>query len=154
MITLIAACSKNWVIGKDNQLIWNLPEDLKRFRKLTSGKTVLMGRKTYESIGKPLPNRTNLIITSDKNFKAEGCIIYHNLEEALKHDSEIMVIGGSQIYNQLLDKAHTIELTMIDREFDGDAFFPEIDLKNWNLVKSEEHQNEDYNWRYETYLKK
>lgn len=154
MITLIAACSKNWVIGKDNQLIWHLPEDLKRFKKLTSGKTVLMGRKTYESIGRPLPNRINLIITSDKNFKADGCIVYHDLEEALKHDSEIMVIGGSQIYKQLLDKAHTIELTMIDKEFDGDAFFPEIDLKNWNLVKSEEHQNEDFKWRYETYLKK
>lgn len=152
MITLIAACSKNWVIGKDNQLIWHLPEDLKRFKKLTSGKTVLMGRKTYESIGRPLPNRTNLIVTSDKNFKADGCIIYHDLEEALKHDDEIMVIGGSQIYKQVFDKAHSIELTMIDHDFDGDAFFPEIDLKNWNLVNSEENQNENYKWRYETYL--
>lgn len=153
MITLIAACSKNRVIGKDNQLIWHLPEDLKRFKELTTGKTVLMGRKTFESIGRPLPKRTNIIVTSDKNYKAEGCVIYHDLSEALKHDKDIMVIGGSQIYQQCLDIAHDIQLTVIDQEFEGDAFFPELG-PNYELFKSESHQNENYKWQYNTYLNK
>lgn len=153
MITLVAACSRNWVIGKDNQLIWHLPEDLKRFKQLTSGKTVLMGRKTYESIGRPLPNRTNLIITADKNFQADGCIIYHDLIQALKHDSDIMVIGGSQIYQQVIKIADKIELTMIDQEFEGDSYFPEVD-QNWIKVNFERHQNENFKWSYITYLRK
>lgn len=151
MITLIAACSKNRVIGKDNQLIWHLPEDLKRFKELTTGKTVLMGRKTFESIGRPLPKRTNIIITSDKNYKAEGCVIYHDLFEALKHDKDIVVIGGSQIYQQCLDIAHDIQLTVIDQEFEGDAFFPELGI-NYELIWSEPHQNENYKWQYNRYL--
>lgn len=151
MITLIAACSKNRVIGKDNQLIWHLPEDLKRFKELTTGKTVLMGRKTFESIGRPLPKRTNIIITSDKNYKAEGCVIYHDLFEALKHDKDIVVIGGSQIYQQCLDISHDIQLTVIDQEFEGDAFFPELGT-NYELVWSESHQNENYKWQYNRYL--
>lgn len=153
MIILIAACSRNWVIGKDNQLIWHLPEDLKRFKQITSNKTVLMGRKTYESIGKPLPNRTNLIVTSDKNFKADGCIIYNDLIQALRHDSDIIVIGGSQIYQQSIKIADKIELTMIDQYFEGDSYFPEID-QNWIKVNFEKHQNENFKWSYITYLRK
>lgn len=151
MITLIAACSRNRVIGKDNQLIWHLPEDLKRFKELTTGKTVLMGRKTFESIGRPLPKRTNIIVTSDKNYKAEGCVVYNDLSEALKHDKDIMVIGGSQIYQQCLDLAHDIQLTIIDQDFEGDAFFPELG-SNYQLFSSESHQNEDYKWQYNRYL--
>lgn len=151
MITLIAACSKNRVIGKDNQLIWHLPEDLKRFKELTTGKTVLMGRKTFESIGRPLPKRTNIIVTSDKNYKAEGCVVYNDLSEALKHDKDIMVIGGSQIYQQCLDVAHDVHLTLIDQEFEGDAYFPELG-PDYQLIKSESHQNENYKWQYITYL--
>lgn len=152
MITLIAACSKNRVIGKDNQLVWHLPDDLKRFKKLTTGKTVLMGRKTFESIGRPLPNRTNIILTSDKNFNAEGCVVYHDLAEALKHDSEIMVIGGSQIYQQSLPFADKVELTLIESEFEGDVYFPELD-STWQIDRSEINQNENYKWQYITYIK-
>ena len=153
MITLVAACSRNWVIGKDNQLIWHLPEDLKRFKKLTTGKTVLMGRKTFESIGRPLPNRTNLIVTNDINFKCEGCIVYNNLIDALQYDNDIMVIGGSQIYQQVINMADKVELTMIDQDFEGDAYFPEID-SNWIKANYESQQNEQFRWSYITYLRK
>lgn len=153
MITLIAACSKNWVIGKDNQLIWHLPEDLKRFRKLTTNKSVLMGRKTFESIGKPLPNRKNIIITSDRNFKVDGCFVYNDLIQALQNEEDIMVIGGGQIYQQSIKLADKIELTMIDEEFEGDSFFPEID-SNWIKINFEKHQNEKFKWSYITYLRK
>lgn len=153
MITLIVACSRNWVIGKDNQLIWHLPEDLKRFKRLTTGGTVLMGRKTFESIGKPLPNRTNLILTNDLDFKADGCTIYHSLIDALQHDKNIFVIGGSQIYQQTIKVADRIELTMIDKDFEGDAYFPQID-QNWIKTSFEENSNENLRWSYITYKRK
>lgn len=154
MITLIAACSRNWVIGKNNQLIWHLPEDLKRFKKLTTGGTLLMGRKTYESIGKPLPNRTNLILTSDKSFKADGCIVYNDLFESLRHNKDILVIGGEQIYNQTIEIADKIELTIIDKDYDGDAYFPKVDSSKWLKSATEIHQNENFRWMNVTYIRK
>ena len=127
MVTLIAACAKNRAIGKDNKLLWHLPSDLKRFKRLTTGKTVVMGRKTYESIGKPLPNRKNIILTNNKDLVIEGCEVINSISE-LNLMEDIVIIGGEQIYNLFIDYADVIELTLIDKEFEGDAFFPEIDL--------------------------
>jgi dihydrofolate reductase len=118
MITIIAAIAKNNALGKDNDLIWHLPEDLKRFKKLTSGHHILMGRNTFESIGKPLPNRTSVIITRNKHYYKDGCLIAHSLEEALElasKDEEIFIIGGAQIYDYALQKdvADALEITLV-----------------------------------------
>ncbi|MBI1936099.1 dihydrofolate reductase [Candidatus Woesearchaeota archaeon] len=143
-ISLIAAMDRNRVIGNENKLLWKIPNDMKRFRQLTAGKTVIMGRKTFESIGRPLPNRTNIIITRDKNYKADGCIVVYSVGEALKKSDseEIMVIGGAQIYVQLLPTANKMYLTFIDAEFEGDAYFPEFDKKEWKETFREEHEEE------------
>ena len=147
IISLIAAMGKNRIIGKDNSLPWKLPEDMKRFKELTQGKPVVMGRKTFESIGKPLPNRKNIILTNDKNYKKEGCIIVHSVQEALipsKGDKEIMVIGGEQIFKEFLPIANRMYLTFIDENFEGDAYFPEYNKNEWKEIKKEEHKNEKY----------
>jgi|TARA_Y100000310_G_scaffold105294_1_gene103705 dihydrofolate reductase len=145
MISLIAAMGRNRVIGKDNSLPWKLPEDMKRFKELTSGKTVIMGRKTFESIGRPLPNRKNIIITRDQNYKAEGCIVVHSVEDALKNadNNEVMVIGGAQIYDLFLSKANKMYLTLIDHDFEGDAYFPEYNKDEWKEVSREEGKSEN-----------
>ena len=150
-ISLIAAVSKNGVIGEKNSLIWKLPEDMKRFRQLTAGKPVIMGRKTFESIGKPLPNRKNIIITRDKNYRAEGCIAVHSVDDALKAGKgaeEIMVIGGAQIYKQFLPIANRMYLTFIDKDFEGDAYFPEYNKNEWKEISREEHQNTQFNYAF------
>lgn len=153
MITLIAACSKNRVIGKDNKLIWHVPGDLKRFKELTSGHTVLMGRKTFESIGKPLPNRRNVILTRDKTFIADGCLIYNDLKEVLEFfKNDLFVIGGEEIYRQTIGYADYIDLTFIHKEYEGDAFFPEIPY--WFHEVKAKRQNlecDDFKWSYITY---
>jgi dihydrofolate reductase len=148
IISLIAAIGKNRVIGKNNSLPWKLPADMKRFRELTTGKPIIMGRKTFESIGKPLPNRTNIIITHDQNYKAEGCIIAHSIEEALKaaeSNKEVMIIGGSQIYKEFLPKANKMYLTLIDADFDGNAYFPEYKVEEWKETAYEEHERDKDN---------
>ena len=150
-ISLIAAVSKNGVIGENNSLIWKIPEDMKRFRQLTTGKPVIMGRKTFESIGKPLPNRTNVIITRDKNYNAEGCVVVHSVDEALKAAKgaeEVMVIGGAQIYSQFLPIADKMHLTFIDKDFEGDAYFPEYNQNEWKETFREEHQNEQFKYSF------
>lgn len=147
IISLIAAMGKNRVIGKDNSLPWKLPEDMKRFRELTAGKPVVMGRKTFESIGKPLPNRKNIILTRDKNYKADGCIVVHSVDDALnatKESNEVMIIGGANIYGQFLPIANKMYLTLIDADFEGDAYFPEYDKSEWGEVKREEHKNDNF----------
>jgi len=131
-ISLIAAMSRNHVIGKNNSLPWNLPADMKRFRELTLNKPVVMGRKTFESIGRPLPKRQNLILTKDRNFRAEGCIAVHSVKEAIEAaEKEIMIIGGSQIYELFLPFADKMYLTIIEKDFEGDAYFPEFDSREW-----------------------
>ena len=143
IISIIAAMDKNRVIGKDNSLPWKLPEDMKRFKKLTSNKPVIMGRKTFESIGKALPNRKNIIITRDKKYKAQGCIVVHSVDEALKaakENEEAMVMGGAQIYKEFLPLANKMYLTFIDKNFEGNAYFPEYSKKEWKEVKREEHK--------------
>ena len=127
MITIVAACSINRVIGKDNKLIWRVPGDLKRFKEMTTGHTVLMGRKTYESIGRPLANRRNVVISRNPNLVIEGCLNYTNLNESLNlFKNDLYIIGGEEIYRQTLPYADRVELTLIDKNFEGDAFFPEL----------------------------
>ena len=127
MIKIIVATSRNRVIGNDNTLIWHLPADLKNFKRLTTGSAIIMGRKTYESIGKPLPNRRNIIITRDENYKVDNCEIVNSLEESLLLcNSDCFIIGGGEIYKQVLPIADEIYLTLIDEVFEGDTYFPEI----------------------------
>jgi dihydrofolate reductase len=154
MITLIAACSENRVIGKDGTLIWHIPEDLKRFKKLTLGNPIVMGRKTYESIGKPLPGRTNIILSRDKNLRIDGCLVYNKISDILEifEKNNIFVIGGGEIYKQFLDKADRIELTLIHKNFDGDTYFPEIG-NNWQVVESQKSTFEDTDIDYISYQK-
>lgn len=126
-ISIIAAISQNLVLGKDNKLLWHIPEDFARFKKITSGHPVIMGRKTFESIGKPLSNRTNIIITRDENYKTEGCLVVHSLEEAIKlaNGKKIFIIGGGQIYKQAISLADKLYLTVIKKDFSGDTYFPD-----------------------------
>jgi len=139
-VALIVAVSENNVIGRDNQLPWHLPEDLQYFKSVTMGKPILMGRKTYDSIGRPLPGRANIVITRDPNWTAEGVIVVNSLEDAMAEGAqacnatesdEIMVIGGAQIYRDCLPIADKLYLTKVDAEIEGDAFFPEIDNNQW-----------------------
>lgn len=150
MITIIAAIAKNNALGKDNDLIWHLPADLKRFKKITSGHHILMGRNTFESIGKPLPNRTTIIITRNEDYVKAGCLISNSLEEALemaKNDDEIYIIGGAQIYKYALDNniADALEITLVQKEFEADAFFPEIEMSVWESVAREDFKADDKN---------
>ena len=159
MICIIAAIGKNRELGKGNELIWHLPNDLKRFKKVTAGHHVIMGRKTFESLGKPLPNRTNIIITRNRNYTAEGCVIVHSLQEAIaaaNEDENPFILGGAQIYKQALEIADVLDLTHVDASLDADAFFPEIDLKKWKEVFREEHLKDEkhqYNYSFVTYKK-
>jgi dihydrofolate reductase len=143
-ISLIVAMAKNRVIGKENRLPWRLPEDLKRFKAITSGHAVILGRKTFESIGKPLPNRRNIVISRQPGFSAEGVSVVHSPEEALKEaerlepDKEVFVLGGSEIYRMFLARADRIYLTLIDGSFEGDAFFPEIPDQEFREISREE----------------
>ncbi len=140
MINIIVAMGKNRVIGKDNKLPWDLPEDLKRFKKLTTGHVILMGRKTFESIGKALPERTNVVITRNPESLASvpDIIIVNSLEAALDNankETEIFVIGGAEVYKQALPKADVLHVTLISGNFEGDAYFPEIDEAEWEPVE-------------------
>lgn len=146
-LIIVAAVAKNNVIGKEGGLPWYIPEDLKHFKELTTGHTVLMGRKTFESImkrnNKPLPNRTNVVITRDDNFQAPpGVIVYHDLEEALNKLSgqDIYVVGGGQIYKQTIDKADVLYITHVDKDIEGDVYFPEIETDKCKKVEDEKHQ--------------
>ena len=152
MITLIAASSVNGVIGIDNKLPWRLPEDLKRFKSLTTGKNILMGKKTFQSIGnKALPNRTNIVLSRDKNFKApEGVIVYNSLDEVLPLFNDLVIIGGSEIYKQTIKLADVIELTLIDKEFEGDSFFPEIS-DDFTKENTESYSNDEFEYYFITY---
>lgn len=157
MIIIIAAIAQNNALGKNNQLIWHLPADLKRFKKVTSGHHVIMGRKTYESLGKPLPNRTNIIISRNKDFKAEGCIVKNSLEDAIesaKKDQTPFILGGAEIYKQAIETVDKLDLTLVHHEFEADAFFPEIDLNIWKETSRQDHKADDknkYDYSFVTY---
>jgi len=159
---MIAAVAQNNALGKNNDLLWHLPDDFKRFKKMTTGHKIIMGRKTFESFPKPLPNRTHIIITRDKDYTTPypGCIVVHSLEEALKlikSEKLSFIIGGGEIYTLGMEFAHTIELTRVHETFEADAFFPEINEKDWRLVKEEYHPKDEshqYSFTYLTYERK
>ncbi len=159
-VTIIAAVANDNALGKDNDLIWHLPADLKRFKKTTSGHHIIMGRKTFESIGKPLPNRTTVIITRNSDFKAEGCEVVDSLEKALevaKNDDTPFIIGGAQIYAQAITIADKLDITEVHHSFDADVYFPEIDKNTWKETSRENiSANEDntYDYSFVSYSKK
>jgi len=144
-ISIIVAASENNVIGNAGKLPWDIPSDLKYFKKLTTGNVIIMGRKTYESIGRPLPNRINVIITRNKDYKAEGCIIKSSLIEATKsfEDGEIFIIGGGEIYKEALYMADRLYLTRVSGEFAGDTYLDDDFLEEWFLEESSDIQEEN-----------
>ena len=148
-LTIVVAKSANNVIGNNNELIWHLPNDLKHFKNLTSGHPIIMGRKTFESIGKPLPNRTNIVITRNQDWSQEGILVANSLEEAIEKgreiDSEIFIIGGGNIYAQAMDFVEVLEVTEVHQEFEGDTKFPVIDLKIWKEVAREDFSKDEKN---------
>ena len=148
IISIIAGMDKNRLIGQGNRLPWTLPADMKHFRRHTLGKPVLMGRKTFESIGKPLPKRTNIILTHDHDYRAVGCIVTHSIEEVLdtvRNCEELMVIGGASIYKLFLPRANCLYLTHIHDCFQGDVYFPAFDLTDWQAVKRVDCQPDEKN---------
>ena len=159
-ITIIAAVSQNNALGKENDMIWHLPKEVERFKRLTLGHNVIMGRKTFESLSKPLSDRTNIVITRNEKYVPEGAIVCHSIEEALnisKKDSQPFIIGGGEIYKQSIDISNSIELTRVHHNFEADTFFPEIDFNKWDLVASEYNEKDDKNpfsFTYLTYKKK
>ena len=162
MLSIIVAKAKNNVIGKNNELIWKLPEDLKRFKELTMGHTIIMGRKTFESLGRVLPNRKHIIFSQNPDFKVndENVEIVHSMlqiQEYIESEEEHFVIGGAMIYNLLMPYVTKMYVTQIDKEFEGDAFFPRIDENTWKVVeKSEVMEDENSHLKYEyiTYKRK
>jgi len=157
-IALIVAVSQNNVIGRDNQLPWHLPEDLQYFKSVTMGKPILMGRKTFDSIGRPLPGRKNIVITRDPQWTAEGVEVVNSLEDAMAagaeaceatDSDEIMVIGGAQIYRDCLPMADRLYLTRVEAEVEGDAFFPKIDFNQWQKTAEKTPKTIDkYDYRF------
>ena len=155
MITIIAAAAENNALGKDNDLVWHLPDDFKRFKRLTSGHYIIMGRKTFESFPKLLPNRTHVIITRKKDYQPEGTIVVNSLEEALrvsKLDDQPFIIGGGEIYKIGMEATDRIELTRVHAEVEADTYFPEIDEKIWKVVKEQFHEKDDKHDHSFTYL--
>jgi dihydrofolate reductase len=144
-ISLIAAMGKDRELGFGNKLPWHLPDDLKRFKALTKGHAVVMGRKTYESIGMPLPERKNIIVTRDINYSAPGCLVVHSIEEALSaagDDKEIFIIGGGEIYALALPLANKMYLTFVDVKIKANVFFPDFDESEWRVTKTESHERD------------
>jgi len=147
-VSIIVAMAKNRVIGKDNDMPWHLPADLKHFRKVTTGKPIIMGRKTYESIGRPLPKRHNIIISRNSDYKVDGCDVVSSLDEAVTiagEVEELFIIGGGFLYNQTIDQVDKLYLTFIDLDVEGDTFFPEYDHLNIKKIVSELHQKDENN---------
>ena len=149
-ISIIVAIAENGVIGLNNKLIWRLSDDLKHFKKLTYGHFIIMGRKTYESIGRPLPGRTNIILSRNKTFSAEGCIVLKSISKALdysadKNQEEIFIIGGAQIYKETLRIADKLYLTRVHANPNGDAYFPTIDFSDWKEISNLRIQKNEKN---------
>lgn len=160
MIIMIAAAAENNALGKNNELVWHLPNDFKRFKSLTTGHYIIMGRKTFESFPKPLPNRTHIVISRQANYKPEGCIVVKSIDEALAicpKNEDCFIIGGGEIYKLALPYTDKIELTRVHHNFEADAYFPEINEEEWKLTqvkfnpKDEKHL---FGYSYQTYIKK
>jgi len=160
MITMIAAAGENNELGKDNELVWHLPNDFKRFKQLTTGHHIIMGRKTFESFPKLLPNRIHIVITRNTSYQKEGAIVVHSMEAALKiakDDPQPFIIGGGEIYKMGLEVADKIEVTRVHNTFDADAFFPEIPKEAWENKFTEFHEADerhDHAFTYETWVRK
>lgn len=147
-LAIVVAMDKNRVIGKNNQLPWHLPADLKHFKDVTMGKPIIMGRKTYESIGKPLPGRRNIIISRQKNLTIPGCEIFYSMDSALtalKMSEEVMIIGGAMIFQAILPRVTHLYLTIIHHAFEGDVFFPKLVESEWQEVSREDHSPDEKN---------
>ena len=148
IVSIIAAIAENNAIGKDNKLLWNLPTDLKHFKTITSGHTVIMGRKTFDSMGKPLPNRRNIVVTRQEDLLIIGAEVTNTIEHALAlcaHEEEVFIIGGAQIYTQALSLTDRIYLTIVHENYDADTFFPELDRSKWTVASSESHLPDEKN---------
>lgn len=160
MIILIAAAAENNALGKDNALLWHLPDDFKHFKALTTGHYIIMGRKTFESFPKPLPDRTHIIITRQKNYAYQDCLVAESLEQALQmapKGQDVYIIGGGEIYGQSIALADRIELTRVHEDFEADAFFPEIDEKDWYLANETFHPADEkhaFAFTFQTFVKK
>lgn len=157
-ITIVVAVSENGVIGKNNELIWHLPEDLKRFKKITSNNVVVMGRKTHESIGKSLPNRLNVILSRNSKWNSplgDNCVVCYSVEEVLERFKyrDLYIIGGGEIYKKFLPYSDIIEMTLIHKHFDGDTYFTDIG-KEWIKVSSEKQMGSDFDYEFQRFEKK
>ncbi|MGE6629692.1 dihydrofolate reductase [Bacillus sp. NPDC077027] len=155
MISMIVAMGEGRVIGKDNQMPWHLPADLAYFKKVTGGHTIVMGRKTFESIGRALPNRRNIVLTTSSTFQADGCEVVHSIDDILEiektsGEQELFIIGGSKLYEEMLTHADRLYITHICHAFEGDRFFPEFQKAKWTIVSTEKgHRNEKNPYDYE-----
>ena len=148
VLSLIAAMDNNRLIGSNNDLPWKLPADLQHFKAVTMGKPIVMGRKTWQSLGRPLPGRLNIVITRDRTFHAEGAEVVYSIDEALQlvqDKEEVMIIGGANLYHQALGRVDRLYLTRVDGAFEGDSWFPEVAEQDWELVQSEPHQADEAN---------
>ncbi len=159
MVSIIVATDNKGGIGKDNQLLWHLPNDLKRFKFLTNNHTIVMGRKTFESIGRALPNRKNVIVSRNIDLIIENCEVYHSLESAMNAHAleDVFIIGGAEIYKQALTLADKIYLTKVDTELEADAYFPSINEAEWELVKFEKQEKDEkhlYEYAYLDYVRR
>ena len=160
MISIIVAIAENNAIGKNNDLLWHIPEDMKRFKQITSGHKIIMGKRTYESLPyRPLKNRTNIVISDIPGDFYEGCLMAYSIEEAMDHcpqDEECFIIGGGMVYRQFLPLADKLYITWVDKSFEADIFFPEIDPATWEETEREEGTDEglDFNYSFITYLRK
>ncbi|WP_091431403.1 dihydrofolate reductase [Flavobacterium degerlachei] len=160
MIIMIAAASENNALGKNNELVWHLPNDFKRFKNLTSGHHIIMGRKTFESFPKPLPNRTHIVISRQEDYNPEGCLVVSSMEKALEicpKDETSFIIGGGEIYKLGMPFSDKIELTVVHHNFEADAFFPEINIEEWEITSSEFQSKDEkhlFDYTYQTYSRK
>ncbi len=149
MISLLVAMDRNQLIGKNNDLPWRLPADLAYFKRVTMGHTIIMGRKTYDSIGRPLPGRENIIVTRDTSYKAEGCKVIHSIEEIVKMnqqtDQELFVIGGAEIFKEILPHSDRLYITEINKEFEGDTYFPAFEKDKWKVTSREQGIKDEKN---------
>ncbi|MCC3357084.1 dihydrofolate reductase [Bacillus sp. REN16] len=149
MISLLLAMDKNQLIGKDNDLPWRLPADLAYFKRVTMGHAIIMGRKTYDSIGRPLPGRENIIVTRDTSYKAEGCKVIHSIDEIVKlreeTDQELFVIGGAEIFKMILPYSDRLYITEIEEEFEGDTYFPAFNKNEWKVISKEKGIKDEKN---------
>jgi dihydrofolate reductase len=160
-LSIIAAMDKNQLIGNQGAIPWKLPADLQHFKQITMGSPIIMGRKTFESLARPLPGRTNIIMTKNKNYSADGCLIVHSAAEIFKKflnkEEEAFIIGGEEIYKTFLPYSNKLYLTMIDNEFSGDTYFPEINWQNWLKLAEEKgttDSNNPYSYSYHVYQRK